>query len=221
MKIVAISDLHGYLPQTPECDILLVAGDFCPVSDHHLLFQQHWLDTNFRWWLKEQPAKHIVGVAGNHDLIFQEKPHWIPYKLPWTYLEDSGIEIKGLKIWGSPWQRVFFDWAFNLTEEELAKKWDLIPLDSNIVVLHGPVYNYGDGAPRRIRKEDEEKWPEVEHVGSPSLLERLKLVKPKLAVYGHIHGGFGKWQIDNTILANVSYVDEAYKPTHFIQEFDI
>lgn len=220
MKIIAISDLHGNLPIIPPCNLLLIAGDICPVYDHSLQFQQYWLDTTFRRWLKELPVKHIVGIAGNHDLIFQEKPHWVP-KLPWIYLQDSGTEIEGLKIWGTPWQKRFHDWAFNLDEEELVKKWDMIPLDTDILVLHGPPYGYGDEAPRIIKDENEQEWPGFEHIGSPSLLSRLKLIKPKLVVFGHNHDGFGKWEEDGMVLANVSYLNNQYQPTHSIQTFEI
>ena len=59
MIICAVSDLHGQLPDIPKCDLLLIAGDVCPVTNHSLDFQEHWLDTEFRWWLKKIPAKKI------------------------------------------------------------------------------------------------------------------------------------------------------------------
>ena len=31
-----------------------------------------------------------------------------------TYLEDELVEIEGIRIYGSPWQPEFCDWAFNL-----------------------------------------------------------------------------------------------------------
>ena len=117
-------------------------------------------------------------------------------------MQDSGIEWEGLKIWGTPWQPWFMDWAFNLREPELKKKWELIPADTDILVLHGPPHGLGDAV-----LEDHG----VYHTGSPSLLERIKIIEPKLAVFGHIHEGRGQWQISSTVLANVTILNERYQ----------
>jgi Icc-related predicted phosphoesterase len=210
LKIVAVSDLHGNLPDIPPCDLLLIAGDITPVTNHHLDFQAHWLDTNFRWWLKAVPAQQIVYVAGNHDLIFQEKPHLVPKDLPAVYLQDSRFRWRGLNIWGTPWQPWFFDWAFNLHEPELAAKWKLIPPDTDILVVHGPPYAYGDGVPERDG---------VRHTGSMALLARIREIRPKLVVFGHIHEGRGEWRVGESVLANVTLVNAGYRPVYKPWEF--
>ena len=154
----------------------------CRSANHDLDFQAEWLDTEFRFWLKSLPARQIVFVAGNHDLVFEQAAFLVPKDLPAVYLQDSGFEWQGLKIWGTPWQPWFFDWAFNLREPELKAKWDLIPDDTDILVVHGPPFGYGDGVPRR---------DSIRQTGSPSLLERIKAISPKLVVFGHIHEGRG------------------------------
>jgi hypothetical protein len=69
--------------------------------------------------------------AGNHDLTFdpdsygatgvrfghQERYDCAEVKASLqncTYLEDELVEIEGIRIYGSPWQPEFCDWAFNL-----------------------------------------------------------------------------------------------------------
>ena len=132
--------------------------------------------------------------------------------MPCTILQDSGTEFEGLKIWGSPWSLTFPPcgprqqpyWAFNLSEEELAKKWKLIPSDTDILVLHSPVYGYGDEAPRMNSRG-------FENVGSPSLLAKIKEMNNLyLTIFGHIHDAQGKWNLmckngNRTILANVVF----------------
>jgi Icc-related predicted phosphoesterase len=203
MKIVALSDLHGNLPPVPPCDLLLLAGDLTPVEDHSLSFQAHWLNTAFRAWLAGLPARHIVGVAGNHDFIFERAPYLVPRDLPWTYLEDEGEEWEGVRIYGTPWQPPFYDWAFNLPPEELRRKWARIPDDTDVLVLHGPPFGYGDGVPLRHGG--------LRRAGCPDLRERLEAVRPRLAVFGHIHPGAGIYVCQGTVLANVSLLDDAYR----------
>lgn len=199
--IVAISDQHGILPDIPECDLLLIAGDITPVSNHDPSYQAEWLDRDFRRWLEEVPARQTIFVAGNHDFVFQDLPDSVPRDLPAVYLQDSGFEWEGFKVWGSPWQPIFFDWAFNLDEAGLKRKWQLIPNDTDILVLHGPPHTYGDGVPERGG---------VRRTGSPALRKTIEKIQPRLVVFGHIHEGRGEWRIGATVLANVTIVDERY-----------
>jgi Icc-related predicted phosphoesterase len=213
MKIVAVSDLHGNLPSIPPCDLLLLAGDLTPVHNHRLAFQAEWLDTTFRAWLEQVAARKVVGIAGNHDFIFQETPEKVPGDLPWAYLQDSGTTWEGLRIWGTPWQPWFHDWAFNLYEPDLVPKWALIPEGTDILVLHGPPYGYGDGVP--------ERGGQVRRCGSPSLLARIEAVAPRVVVYGHIHEGRGEWRLGRTVLANVTLVDDGYDPVYAAWEHEL
>ncbi|MBY0231705.1 MAG: hypothetical protein K2W96_20660 [Gemmataceae bacterium] len=212
MRIAAISDQHGLLPDIPPSDLLLIGGDICPVSNHGEAFQGEWLDTEFRCWLSRVPARKIVGVAGNHDFVFQRQPRLVPRDLPWTYLEDSGCEWEGLRFWGTPWQPWFFDWAFNLHEPDLVPVWARIPEGTDILVLHGPPHGYGDAVPRAGG---------VELTGSPSLTERIRQIAPRLAIFGHIHEGRGEWRLGPTTLANVTLVDVKYQPVFPVWTHDL
>jgi predicted phosphodiesterase len=205
MKVVAVGDLHGYLPDVPPCDLLLLAGDLCPVEDHSFFFQAQWLRTEFRIWLERQPARKIVGIAGNHDLVFEHASYLVPRDMPWTYLQDSGCEFEGWKIWGTPWQPWFFDWGFNGSPEKLQRQWSLMPEGTDILLVHGPPYGYGDGVPERGG---------VRHAGCPLLLQRIREVEPRLVVFGHIHEGRGQWQIGRTTLTNVTLVNAEYEPVY-------
>jgi len=206
VKVVAISDMHGELPrQLPACDLLLIAGDIVPLRNHSPFYQAQWLREEFGSWLEQQPAKHIVATWGNHDFIGERAPHLVP-RLPWTLLVDQAVELLGLKVYGTPWQPRFFDWAFNLDEPDLERRWQRIPPDTDILVCHGPPYGYGDlaGAIPGIRTEPE-------HTGSPSLTRRILEIKPQLVVFGHIHEAYGVYEKDGVVMANVSIVDGAYR----------
>lgn len=213
MKIAAMSDLHGTLPEVPSCDLLLLGGDLCPTKNHGVNHQGEWLNGEFRAWLGNVPARKIVGVCGNHDFVFEREPQRVPRDLPWTYLQDSGITWEGMKIYGTPWQPWYHNWAFNLYEPDLIAKWAMIPDDTDILVLHGPPHGYGDGVPRGNG--------EVEYTGSPSLLARIEAVKPRLVIFGHIHEGRGEWKLGTTTLANVSILDKEYNAVHPVWRIDL
>lgn len=212
-KVICTSDLHGFLPVIEACDILLIGGDICPIYNHDVPFQRQWLDTNFRGWLEEcraSGAKNIVGVWGNHDLIGQ-CPHLIPEGLAWTLLEGNVTEAAGLAIWGGPWQ-LRFGGGFNLEELELNDIYKRIPEGVDIVLSHGPPFMYGDKAPRQ-RDPNDNRAP-YEHAGSVSLTARLLELKPKLAVFGHIHEGAGCYEAKGIKMVNASFVNGRYNPSH-------
>jgi len=196
-----MADLHGHLPeQLPECDIVLLSGGICPQAKPRI--QLGWMDNWLSRWLWKID-KPVFACAGNHDWPMQEFPEEVAgLRLRWTYLQDRGAEYKGLKIWGTPWQRRFFDWAFNLDELQLAGKWNLIPLDTDVLICHGPPKRFGDLVPRG------------ELIGSESLLWRINDVRPKLVVFGHNHGGRGEWTFHETTLANVAMVGPGYEIAH-------
>lgn len=208
-RIACLSDQHGNLPKVPECDLLLIAGDICPVGEAPI--QRLWLQHAFDTWLKSLVGRmDVVGVSGNHDWVFQHYGHRAAPNLKWTYLEDSETLWKGLKIYGSPHQPIFFNWAFNLPEPELAEKWAAIPDDTDILLLHGPPHGVGDFSPHG-----------KVHTGSPSLLQRIEQVQPKLAVFGHIHSGYGQYRVGNTLAVNASLVNENYTPVNPIQVVEV
>jgi Icc-related predicted phosphoesterase len=110
-----------------------------------------------------------------------------------------------LKIYGTPVQPPFCDWAFNRGEEQIQKYWDNIPKGLDILLLHCPPYGILDST-------HHPKYTS-EHIGSKSLLKRIKEVKPKLVVFGHNHGEHGVVEEDGIKYVNASLVDELYKMT--------
>lgn len=205
LSVILTSDLHGYLPEVPECDLLLIAGDICPDGSPQM--QADWLYHKFRPWLSSSKAKEVVAVAGNHDWVFQTHPQLVP-KLPWHYLQDQEMEVLGVKIYGTPWQPVFFDWAFNLDEEELVEKWKLIPSDTCILLLHGPPHGYGD---RNISGE---------HTGSASLTRRIRQIRPQLVICGHIHEARGEYNLDGIRIINACQLNLRYEPIEELIQID-
>jgi len=208
-KIVCISDLHGNTKgfTVPKCDLLLIAGDFGK-HGKNIYNDVNWLSCNFNKWLREQPAKNIVVTPGNHDVIFDRALSMVP-KLDCDILIDKMIEIEGIKIYGSPWSLEFYDWGFNLTEQNLKLIWDKIPEGIDILLVHSPPYGILDMTmnPRYDSKR----------IGSHSLMKKIKEIRPKYVVFGHNHGQPGIVEEDGITFINATLLDDSYvmvnKPT--------
>ena len=198
MKFVLISDTHDQQPTNPipDGDFLIHCGD---------IFGNDSVDNlvRFNEWMGSLPHKHRIVIAGNHDFLFEKQNQFARSLLTNViYLQDEFIEIEGFKIYGSPWQPCFYDWAFNLPRgEPLKQKWSLIPTDTDILITHGPPYSILD------RSEFENS-----SVGCKELLQRVKVIKPKIHAFGHIHEGYGVQKLEGTIFVNASICDINYRP---------
>jgi 3',5'-cyclic AMP phosphodiesterase CpdA len=223
MKITFISDTHSKHNQItddlPGGNLLIHAGDMSSMGyNHEIQDFCKWFDSINNYDFK-------VFIAGNHDWGFIDREQFFVHRsvvIPKSteeilnlyknidYLRDSSQEIQigdnpSIKIYGSPWQPEFFDWAFNLPRkgDELKNKWNDIPTDTDILITHGPAYGYVDRVVGR-----------TEHLGCELLTDRIKEIKPKIHVCGHIHSGFGYVFDGNTHYINASLLNEQYRYTN-------
>lgn len=214
-RITFISDTHTKHNQLslPGGDILIHAGDLMNSGYYKEEIR------SFCKWCQGQDYDEIVFIAGNHDRFFEDEPEEterILEEFPLVdYLRDSFILIvsgtedtdASLKIYGSPWQPEFYNWAFNLPRngEELKEKWSKIPDDVDILITHGP--------PQGILDTSGPPYNEP-LLGCELLMERVKEVKPKIHVFGHIHGGYGYRFYDGTHFINAAVLNERYVHTN-------
>ena len=198
MKFVAIADTHcrHHNLRLPKGDVLLHAGDISYRGGKAEVL-------DFLQWFAKQNFKHKIFIAGNHDFYFEKKtPDQIHSFLPpgVVYLNNSGIDIDGVRIWGSPITPWYFQWAFNLKRgPAMHKQWQLIPEQTDILMTHGPAYGILDIVLNG------------NHAGCKDLLDRIDVVKPKVHVCGHIHEGYGNLVKKNTRFINASVLNESYE----------
>lgn len=205
MRLVCISDTHGDHAGLvlPEGDILIHAGD---ISAHG----QRAETLGFMKWLGTRGFAKTVCIAGNHDTFMEQEPmltqqfaddHGV------ELLNDSGLEWKGLRFWGSPITPRFYNWSFMRDPgEPIQAHWRLIPENTDVLITHGPPYGIMDQVFRPNGQG--------EHTGCPDLLTRVRRVTPKAHIFGHIHEGHGLVKQDGVTFYNVSTMNEHYKLAH-------
>ena len=192
LRVVALADTHLFHDGlvVPDGDLLVHAGD---------LLQHGSLDELARAaeFFRALPHPIKVIVAGNHDVCLERSPAEARALLEgFVYLQDSQAVIHDLVFHGAPWQPKFRIWAFGAKRgPELASKWAKIPDHVDVLVTHGPPLGFGD----RIQLNGVER-----HVGCADLLARVRQVKPRLHLFGHIHQDPGQWTAGPTRLANVT-----------------
>ena len=219
LKIVATSDLHGFLPEIiEEADIMIIAGDIVPLDiQFNLTESETWLEGIFAQWIKALPVKKVYMIAGNHDAYFED-----------TYLFSSGCfeeacedklvyleneyaiynhEGQAVKIFGTPYCHIFGNWPFMISNECLEEKFKQIPDQVDIIISHDPPFAYGDAD---IILEPC-FYGDSRHKGNHPLAKKLFEVDYKLLFCGHIHSGDHTFN-EKYKIANVSYVNEQYKP---------
>lgn len=210
-------NIHDFIDNN-KTNILIHAGDCTNIGKEHEVI-------DFVYWFQNLKGfDHKIFIAGNHDFAFE---YYNGYRhnndAPWlhhllneenlsqsdvVYLHDSEFVIKSpefsrpIKFYGSPWQPEFYNWAFNLPRngEELEKKWNAIPDDTDILITHGPPFGYLDITPYNNR------------VGCDILNVRVEKIKPIIHVFGHIHHSYGMMERNGVNFINASICNERYQP---------
>lgn len=191
MQITCISDTHNFhdkliLPNGG--DIILHAGDLTESGTKREL-------KLFFEWFSKLPFKNKICIAGNHDFFLEkasqeEIDNIIPNNV--HYLKESSVVLNGIKFWGSPYIPFEQSWAFTKSHYEIERHWSQIPKDTDVLITHIP--------PKGILDESSQQL----EIGCPSLRKEVKLKKPKVHVFGHIHENYGKVRLRNTTYINAT-----------------
>lgn len=205
-----LSDTHTH-HEDFECsggDILIHAGDVSARGRPGEIY-------NFIEWFSRQPYQYKIFIPGNHDLGLEDNfDYWKKDcdDRGIILLNDSGITAKvkdqEIKIWGSPVQPWFHNWAFNRSRTQqyataehpwIKPHWDMIPNDTEILITHGPPYKILDQT-------------NSGHVGCEELVKRIPQTDIKLHVFGHIHEAAGFQYIGDKTYVNAARLNRMHYP---------
>jgi len=227
VRFVCISDTHGLhgrmAHRVPAGDVLIHAGDFSNTGEEEQVL-------SLERWLSCLPHAHKVVIAGNHDITFHTsfyEEHWqrfhhkkrdservrslLTESANVTYLQDAEAIVCGLRVYGSPWQPEFCNWAFNLPRgEPCAERWRQIPEGIDVLVTHGPPAGHGDQCARGGY-----------HAGCEQLLHAVRRLRPRYHVFGHVHEGYGASTDGFTTFINASTCNLKYSAANAPIVFDV
>ena len=233
LNFIAFSDIHGDLPViNGHYSAAIIAGDILPLSiQRDFVKSIAWFSGEFVNWCNSLDCEKVFLVAGNHDFMFEniiktsvketdcsimyaeengniivDTKLLLPEKI--VYMHDSSYTFHNVKIYGTPWCPELKNWAFYGSHDDLERRFAKIPKDLDILVTHSPGYHANHvGMAFEL--------PNRPDFGSKELTNAVKERNIRYWVCGHVHSGnheFGKFDDCNTLVANVSYVNEEYRP---------
>jgi Icc-related predicted phosphoesterase len=189
LRLVLLGDTHELhrKVEVPGGDILIHVGDFTMFSKNMTAV------ADFNTWLGELPHHRKILVPGNHEYFLEAHPSNQSMLNNATVLINESIEADGLRVWGSP-VTPLYGGAFGLSSAEDRKRlYAQIPQGTDVLITHGPPYGILDSAPGSGI-----------HSGCRELLEAVLRIRPKLHVFGHIHGAYGIFRTDQTTFVNAA-----------------
>ena len=194
MKLAIISDTHGMHEQVelPDADVLIHCGDFTARDTRQELEQ-------FARWHGSHSHEHKLILCGNHDSsdISYESYKEIFSEYGVTYMQDETVEIDGTRIYAMPWTPTFYNWYWMKDRgPKMREMTDKIPLDTNVLITHGPQFGVMD--------ETEEGL----NVGCEQLRRRMIMLSElQVHCFGHIHEAYGRELVVNEFNLMESHVD--------------
>ena len=175
MRVLAVSDLHldeaaaeALVSAAGAADLVLAAGDFANAHRGLDAFMARLAPISDR----------MICVPGNNETLDALRG-----ATEATVLHGEAIDWQGLRIAGlgggipplppMPWE------SWGLTETEARTALDTIDR-ADILITHSPPLGLGDNHERHG------------HIGSEAIKDALLRLKPRLAVWGHIHDCWGE-----------------------------
>jgi Icc-related predicted phosphoesterase len=209
MRIWLISDTHGEHAELkiPAADIVIHCGDE---------------STHGNAWLNEPEARQFfacfssrdiprkINVPGNHSTAVERQLIRADEYPQVNFLIHDGLELDGLKIFGSPFTPRFHDWAYMKKRTQLDAVWQSIPDDTDILITHGPPKGVLD-----ITRDFDSK--QLVQVGCAALRRQVdERIRPRFHAFGHIHdekgiSNYGMYTRGATQFVNCSCCDLAGK----------
>lgn len=225
ITISATADLHGHLPQLQAADLAVVCGDIFPGGlDKDSYAQGVWFKNEFLPWVDKQDCNHVILIAGNHDHWIEKnneslRMEYAPEVLKkLIYLCDSGMEFKGLKIYGTPWVPTpFHNKAFSMEEDGLREKYAKIPQKVDLLLTHTVPYDCN-----HIGFSDRD----MQDLGSKELRKAVESRDIRFLIGGHIHSSSERiahmdFGFRHTEMANVACCDCNKQPSRLPIRFPV
>jgi Icc-related predicted phosphoesterase len=164
---------------------------------------------DFLEWFSEQDYKHKIMIAGNHDWQIAELGYEKMYEKAKEkgiiYLENTSVKIDDILFYGAPWSNEYGGWEFMKEDSELYYEWQKIPLETNVLITHGPALGTGDRVAMTYSAGGN-------NVGSQSLANRIsELPELKYHFYGHIHWDSGIYKKKDYISVNAALSYEYFE----------
>lgn len=219
MNIIAMSDLHGYLPEIEPCELVIICGDSVPLNVQNSFHNGiRWYRNKFKPWAEKLSCNKVLFIFGNHELLAREHEDTFfdlfPYDSKVTLLHDSeyiynSLDKKSYRIYGTPWCKQFGRWAYMASDDKLVSIYKNIPKNLDILITHDQPFGYGDILLQQV------PWADGTHIGNKPLAEAIKIKQPKYLFCGHLHSTtHDEVLINKTKRYNVSIKDEDYFVTY-------
>lgn len=166
-------ELHRSI-DVPDGDILIHCGDWSMFGRN-----QSALD-DFADWIAALPHRYKVLCPGNHEYYLEHSPSRRNEIPGVTVLINEGITIEGLRLWVTP-ATTSKGAAFGVASaQEREHLYRAIPDGIDVLITHGPPYGILDGDQAGSF-----------HAGCRELHSAVERIRPKLHVFGHVHGAHG------------------------------
>lgn len=217
MKVCALSDLHGNLPKIEPCELVLICGDLVSL-EAQMSFDKckSWYENEFTNWVDNLPCEKVLFIPGNHECGVEGNettykrmfPHYskatILFNESYGYLDREGNDYT---IFGSPYCKIFGNWAYMRDDEGLRRLYSKIPIGIDILITHDAPYGCSDVCLQNL------KWVPKDHLGNEPLRDCIIEKRPKYVFHGHLHTSNREFEtLEKSKVINCSIVNEQYKP---------